>query len=94
MIVVAVAATLRETPRRYVMAMTDGQRNNDVPDPQGYFWKAPYDWRRLTWARFRARCWNRHDPRLFTPRSFGWGWNINLYWVFHPGRFVRTRRAN
>ena len=73
--------------------MTNEQNNSQVPEPQGYFWRLPYDWRRPTWARFRARWWNRNDPRLVTPRSFGWGHAMNFYWVFHPRQFVRDRRA-
>jgi hypothetical protein len=38
----------------------------------------PYDWRRPTWARVRARWWNPKDRRLFTPRSFGWGYDLNV----------------
>jgi hypothetical protein len=74
--------------------MTDEQSNDQVPDPQGYLWGLPYDWRRPTRARFRARWWNRNDPRLFTPRAFGAGWDINLYWVSHPGQFVQARRGD
>jgi hypothetical protein len=57
--------------------------SSDVPEPQGYFWKLPYDLRRPTRARFCARWWNRNDPRLLTPRSFGWGYAINFYWMFN-----------
>ncbi len=78
------------------MTMTDEQRERqrdaDVPDPQGYLWKLPYDWRRPTAARLRARWWNRHDPRLLTPRCFGAGWDLNLYWLSHPRHFARARR--
>ena len=73
--------------------MTDEQDNDQVPAPQGYLWRLPYDWRRPTRTRFRARLWNRNDPRLFTPRAFGAGWDINFYWLCHPGQFVRARRA-
>jgi len=34
------------------------------------------------------------DPRLFTPKSFGVGWDLNLYWVFHPSQAVRSRRGS
>ena len=78
--------------------MTDEQANEQtnehVPDPQGYFWGLPYDWRRPTLARLRARWWNPNDPRLFTPRSFGWGLVINSYWVRHPREFVQTRNTD
>ena len=54
-----------------------------VPDPQGTVIGVPYDWRRPTAARLRARWWNPADPRLFTPKSFGWGFDLNLYRLVH-----------
>jgi hypothetical protein len=69
------------------MIDTHQQSHDHVPDPQGYFWRVPYDWRRPTWARFRARWWNPADPRFFTPRCFGCGWDFNLYWMFHSREF-------
>lgn len=44
----------------------------------GTFLGIPYDWRRPTAARFKQRWWNPDEPRLFTPRFFGWGYDINL----------------
>jgi hypothetical protein len=38
----------------------------------------PYDWRRPTVARVRSRLWNPAEPRLFVPRVFGMGWDINF----------------
>ena len=43
----------------------------------------PYDWRRPTRARFRQRMWNPDDRRILTPRAFGWGYDLNLYWLLH-----------
>jgi hypothetical protein len=51
---------------------------SNEPRRTGRFLGIPYDWRRLTKARFKERWWNPDDPRLFTPKSFGWGWSINL----------------
>jgi len=62
-----------------------------VPDPQGKFLGVPYDWRRPTVHRVRSRMWNPEDKRLFTPRSFGWGYDINFYWLWHPGDYFRSR---
>ena len=45
----------------------------------GSFLGLPYDWRRPTRARFRQRLWNGRDRRVFTPKTFGWGWSINFY---------------
>ena len=38
----------------------------------------PYDWRRPTWKRVQMRWWNPRSRRVFTPKSFGWGYDINL----------------
>ena len=56
----------------------------------GKFLGVPYDWRRPTWQRFKARWWNPDDPRILTPKMLGWGWDLNLYWLFHPGRKGRV----
>lgn len=39
----------------------------------------PYDWRRPDRARLKARWWNPNDRRLFTPRAWGWGYDLNVY---------------
>ena len=38
----------------------------------------PYDWRRPTAARVKSRLWNPADSRLFVPRVFGIGWDLNF----------------
>lgn len=43
----------------------------------------PYDFRRPTRRRVKARWWNPDDPRILTPRAFGVGWDVNV------GRLVR-----
>ena len=50
----------------------------------GRFPGIPYDWRRPTAARVKSRWWNPDEPRLLTPKSFGWGYDLNLYRVLHP----------
>jgi hypothetical protein len=73
-----------------------GEEHNEQapPDPQGRFVGVPYDWRRPTLARVRARWWNPNDPRLFTPKSYGWGWDLNAYWIAHPVSYIRARLAS
>jgi hypothetical protein len=68
----------------------DGRR---VPQPHGTYAGLPYDWRRPSLARARARLWNPDDPRVLTPKSYGWGWALNFYWLVHPKRLVRVRRS-
>jgi hypothetical protein len=60
-----------------------------VPPEQGRFLKAPYDWREPTDERAQARRWNPDDPRLFTPKTYGWGYGFNFYWLAHPIRYFR-----
>ncbi len=50
-----------------------------------------YDWRPPNAARLKSRAWNSTDPRLFTPKSFGWGYGVNFYWLFHPRGWLRAR---
>jgi uncharacterized membrane protein len=45
---------------------------------RGTFLGIPYDWRRPTVRRVKSRWWNPSDRRLFTPKAFGWGWDINV----------------
>jgi len=52
----------------------------------------PYDWRRPTWRRTLQRLWNRRDARLLTPKSYGWGYDLNFYWLAHPLQWRRARR--
>jgi hypothetical protein len=54
----------------------------------GKFLGVPYEWRRPTIARFKSRWWNPDDPQLFTPKTYGWGYDINLARLF--GRSMRS----
>jgi hypothetical protein len=49
----------------------------------------PYDWRKPTGARIKSRWWNPQDRRMFTPKSFGWGYDVNLYEVGRRLRLIR-----
>lgn len=50
----------------------------------------PYDLGRPDRARIRASGWNPDDPRLFTPKVWGWGLTANVFWVAHPLRWLRA----
>jgi len=52
----------------------------------------PFDFSRPTVERIRRNMWNADDRRLFTAKTFGWGWGINLYWLVHPAAYVSARR--
>ncbi len=47
------------------------------PAPEGTLLGLPFDWRRPTLARARARLWQPGGP-LLTPKVFGWGYGLNL----------------
>ncbi|HKU55598.1 MAG TPA: DUF5808 domain-containing protein [Gaiellaceae bacterium] len=55
----------------------------------GKFLGMPYDWRRPTAARLKSRWWNDDDPRVFTPKAYGWGYDVNVAQVL---RRLRLRR--
>jgi hypothetical protein len=57
----------------------------------GKFWGIPYDWRKPTKARYRARLWNPDEPRLITPRAWGWGYDLNFYRLLHPYKKVSKK---
>jgi len=65
-----------------------------VPEPQGRLAGLPYDFRRLTTSRVRARAWNPGDHRVFTPKAFGWGLGVNWYWLVRPVRLFGARRRS
>ncbi len=49
----------------------------------------PYDFAKPTKARWKSRSWNPDDSRLFTPKTYGWGYGINFYRLLHP--FTRSK---
>lgn len=52
-------------------------------DPRvGTFAGMPYDVRPPTAERLRSRLWNPTDERIFVPRSFGAGWEVNFGALF------------
>jgi len=44
----------------------------------GKFLGVPYDWRRPTLARAKSRWWNGDDRRIFAPKTYGWGYDVNV----------------
>ncbi len=69
----------------------DPEPAGPVPPEQGRFLKMPYDLREPTDEKVAARWWNPDDRRLFTPKAFGWGYDLNFYWLVHPVWYF-TRR--
>ncbi len=46
---------------------------------QGRFLGMPYQWRRPQRGDVRRSVWNPDDERVLTPKSVGWGYNLNLH---------------
>lgn len=51
---------------------------------QGQIAGMPYDFRPPTLAKIRNTFWNKETSRIFVPRAFGIGWDINFYPIIHP----------
>ena len=66
------------------MHATLPEGSSEVPAPQGRKSGIPYDFRRPTLSKLRSRWWNPADARVFTPKTYGIGWDINLYRLVHP----------
>ena len=62
----------------------------DIP-ATGRYLGMPYDWRKPSLARIRARAWNPQDRSLLTPKTFGWGYDANLYELMAWVGIVRRR---
>jgi hypothetical protein len=71
----------RKPRHRYARSMN--------PKRTGKFLGVGYDWRRPTVARAKSRWWNRDDRRIFTPKTYGWGYDLNLAEI---ARRLRLRR--
>lgn len=66
--------------------MSDANDARDLPrTPPKTFAGVEYDFRKPTAKRLKSRAWNSEEPRLFVPRSFGFGYGVNLYRLFHRG---------
>lgn len=51
----------------------------DVGEPgSGTIFGVPYDVRMPTTERIRSRWWNPADPRIWMPRAWGAGWDVNF----------------
>jgi len=57
----------------------------------GKFLGIPYDFRLPSIKIIKQRCWNSKDPRIFTPRVFGWGWSINFYQILKKIKIIKPR---
>jgi hypothetical protein len=60
--------------------------------PQGKFLGLPYNWSPLKRGDVGRGLWDPDDPRVFTPKSYGWGYGINLAALFRRRR-CRSRSS-
>ncbi len=86
-------ATKTETKTPTTKKPAAGDTEHGHPRPQGHIAGVPYDLRRPTVQKFKARWWNKDHKGFFTPKTYGAGWDFNLYWAAHPRQFVKGRRA-
>jgi hypothetical protein len=69
---------------------SEDEHRADTDEPgTGKLAGMPYDLRKPTVARLKSRWWNPNDHRVFTPKTFGWGYDINLYEVGRRMRLIR-----
>jgi hypothetical protein len=70
----------------YASSRSEGEEEDMAAGKEphtGTFLGVPYDWRRHGFkARLKQRWWNPAEPRLITPRAFGWGYAVNLARLF------------
>jgi hypothetical protein len=69
-------------------------RDENIPgsDGQKETLRIPYDWQRPTAARAKSRLWNKDEPRMFPPKSFGAGWTLNFYWLVHMSSYFANKK--
>lgn len=46
--------------------------------PRGRFLGIPYNWDPPSRADIREGVWDPSDKRLFPPKTYGWGYGLNL----------------
>lgn len=77
---VAVAAAALGSPSSYASAVLSGDpargRAGDIAS--GELVGVPYDLRLPTAERAASRWWDPENPRIFVPRVFGLGWDLNF----------------
>jgi uncharacterized protein DUF5808 len=46
--------------------------------PQGWFRGMPFNWSGLSRENVGKGLWDPDDPRVLTPKNYGWGYGINF----------------
>ena len=54
--------------------------------PQGRFWGLPFNWSRPSQGEVGKGLWDPEDPRVLTPKNYGWGYGINFAALFRRRR--------
>lgn len=47
-------------------------------EPEGHFLGLPYNWRRPKHGEVGKGVWDTDESRIWTPKTFGWGYTINF----------------
>ena len=47
-------------------------------EPQGRFWGIPYNWSRPSAKDLARDVWDPSDDRILPPKTYGWGYGLNL----------------
>ncbi len=47
-------------------------------EPKGHLLGIPYNWDRPTRTDAREGIWDPGDYRIFPPKTYGWGYGLNL----------------
>jgi hypothetical protein len=58
--------------------------------PQGHWLGIPYNWQRPKRHEWLRGLWDRDDHRIWTPRNYGWGYDLNFAEI--KRRVTRRRR--
>ncbi len=87
MFIVGAMSTNSEDEHRADGSSDDGSANQEPGT--GKVAGLPYDWRKPTVERVKSRWWNPNDQRVFTPKAFGWGYDVNLYEVGRRMKLIR-----
>ncbi len=74
---------------REVFAATPPLPGEASPGHTGRYLGIPFDWRKPTWERIKSRLWNPADPRLWMPKAFGWGYDLNLHGLLRRIGLIR-----
>ncbi len=69
-------------PRYVPCSPAVGEYVDMARTPRGWFKGMPFNWSRPSRKDVGKGAWDPDDPRLITPKNFGWGYGINFASLF------------